>query len=74
MNGHLIDMAVAATTLKELGDPIEAVWGRGSARASKGVTLAGEREEMSTPSGDSVGNGCVGLGRFIDSRMREKHE
>lgn len=64
-----MDIAVG-TILEEAGHPIETIRGGGGARAPKGVTLASERLYIAVPSRNSIRDGGVGLGWFVDPRER----
>jgi len=66
VNGHLIDVAVTAALVKEVGHPGIAIGGRGGRGASESVTLVGERPDVLIPSTDSIADRGVSLGWLVD--------
>lgn len=66
VNGNLIDVAVTATLVEEVGHPREAVGVGGGDGASESVTLVGKRPKILVPDTDSVVWSGLGLRVLVD--------
>jgi len=66
VNWHLVNATVSTARLEEAGDPIEAIGGGGSARASKSISRGSKRLDVAVPGGNSVGDRSVTLGWLVD--------
>ena len=71
MDEHLVDVAVTAAPLEEIGHPIKAVGSRSGDGASESVTLVGKRPEVLVPNADSGGGIRLSLRVFVDPEKRE---
>jgi len=70
VDGHLVDVAVTAALVEEVGHPREAVGGGGGDGASEGITLVGERPKVLVPDTDSGVGAGLRLGVFVDPGER----
>jgi len=66
VDGNLVDVAVTAALVEELGHPREAVGVGGCDGASESVTLVGEGPKILVPDADSVVGTGPGLRVLVD--------
>jgi len=66
VDGNLVDVAVIAALVEEVGHPREAVGVGGGDGASESVTLVGERPEVLVPDANSIVGTGLGLSVLVD--------
>jgi len=66
VDSNLVDVAVAATLVEEVGHPREAVGVGGGDGASESVTLVGERPKILVPDADGVVGTGLSLRVLVD--------
>ena len=66
VDGNLVDVAVTATLVEEVGHPREAVGVGGGDGASESVTLVGERPNVLVPDVDGIVGTGLGLTVLVD--------